>query len=109
MISIGNSLPSFRRRDELDPRADLLRQRFRRASRAVRDQPFRESFRNDVLYLLPEEFIAAVSELLLRLNIQQHDLSGLGSPPPWRPAPLPAARGTCLPSAPDASPLLCAR
>ncbi len=77
MISIGNSLPSFRRRDEFDPRADLLRQRFRRASRAVRDQPFRKSFRNDVLHLLPEEFIAAVSELLFRLNIQQHDLSAL--------------------------------
>ena len=62
---------------ELDPGADLLRQRVCRGSRTVGDQPFREALRNDVLHLLPDEFIAAVSELLLRLNIQQNDLPAL--------------------------------
>ena len=62
---------------QLNSRADLLRQRFRRGSRAIRNQPFREAFRNNVLYLLPDEFIAAVAELLLRLHIQQNDLSAL--------------------------------
>jgi hypothetical protein len=55
---------------ELDPRSDLLCQRVRRGSKTVRDQPFREPLRNDVLHLLPYEFIAAVPELFLRLNIQ---------------------------------------
>src|ERR1700730_7126485 len=59
---------------ELNPRTDLLRQRLSRGSRTVRDQSFRETFRNDVLHLLPYEFIAAVSELFLCLNIQQDDL-----------------------------------
>ena len=74
---MGNSLPFFRTCNKLDPRANLLRQRVRGASRSVRDQPFREAFRNDVLHLLPDEFIAAVSELFLRLNIQQNDLPAL--------------------------------
>src|ERR1700728_102098 len=39
--------------DKLDPRADLLCQRVRRASRTVGDEPFSESLRNDVLHLLP--------------------------------------------------------
>src|ERR1700688_5235073 len=56
---------------ELDPRTDLLRQRFSRGSKTVRDQPFREALRNDVLNLLPYELVAVVSELLLRLKIQQ--------------------------------------
>src|ERR1700674_673123 len=56
---------------ELNPRTDLLRQRLSRSSGTVSDQPFREALRNDVLHLLPYEFIAAVSKLLLRLNIQQ--------------------------------------
>ena len=77
MISMGNSLPSLRRPDELDPGTDLLRQRFGRGARAVRDQPFREALRNDVLHLLPDQFIAAVSELLLRLHVQQNDFSAL--------------------------------
>src|ERR1700730_16091048 len=59
---------------ELNPCTDLLRQRLSRGSRTVSDQSFRETFRNDVLHLLPYEFIAAVSELFLRLNIQQDDL-----------------------------------
>ncbi len=63
--------------NEFNPGADLLRQRFRRASGTVGDQPFREALRNDVLHFLSDEFIAAVSELLLRLNIQQDDLPAL--------------------------------
>ena len=46
-----------------------------RAASAVGDQPLREALGNDVLHLLAEEFIAAVAELFLRLNIQQNDLS----------------------------------
>src|SRR5580692_8248245 len=63
--------------NELDPRSDLLGQRFGRASRTVRDQPFRETLRNDVLHFLPDKFIAAVSKLLLRLHIQKNDLTVL--------------------------------
>ena len=77
MISIGNSLPSLRRAGELDPGADLLRQRVFRGAEAVGDQPLGEALRNDVRDLLPEELVAAVSELLLRLNIQQDDLPAL--------------------------------
>src|SRR3984893_11809404 len=55
---------------ELNPRANLLRQRIFRGAKSVRDQPFREALRNDVLHLLPYELIAAVSELFLGLNIQ---------------------------------------
>ena len=62
---------------ELNPRTDLLRQRVFRRSKIVRDQPFREALGNDVLHLLPYQFIAAVSELFLRLNIQQDDLPTL--------------------------------
>src|SRR4029077_9802397 len=62
---------------ELDPRSHLLRKRVSRGSKAVRDQPFREALRNDVLYLLTHEFIAVVPELFLRLNIQQDDLPAL--------------------------------
>ena len=74
---MGNSLPSLRRADEFDAGADLLRQRFRRGSGAVGDQPFRKAFGNDVLDLLPDQFVAAVAELLLRLHVQQDDLSAL--------------------------------
>ncbi len=62
---------------ELDAGADLLRQGVFRGAQGVRDQPFREAFRNDVLDLLPHQLVAAVAELLLRLHIEQHDLSGL--------------------------------
>ena len=62
---------------ELDPGTDLLRQRVSRASGSVGDQPFREALRNDVLHLLPDEFIAQISELFLRLNIQQDDFPAL--------------------------------
>ena len=77
MISMGNSLPSLRRADELDARADLLRQRVFGGAQAVGDQPLRKAFRNDVLDLLAQQFVAAVAELLLGLNVEQHDLAGL--------------------------------
>ena len=64
---LGSILPPC---NKFNSRSDLLRQRFRRASGTVRDQPFREALGDDVLYLLPYQFIAAVSELLFRLNIQ---------------------------------------
>src|SRR5580692_2963627 len=62
---------------ELNPRPDLLRHRLRRGSRTVRDEPFRKALWNDVLHLLPNQFIAPVSKLLLRLNVQQHYVSAL--------------------------------
>ena len=64
-------------RRELDPGPDLLRQRFGRGAGSVGDQPFGEALRNDVRHLLTEEFIAAVAELLLRLNIEEDDLPAL--------------------------------
>ena len=67
----------MRRAGELDPRADLLRQRVFRGAQVVGDQPLREALRNDVRHLLPEELVAAVAELLLRLNVQQDDLAAL--------------------------------
>ena len=62
---------------ELDPAADLLRKCGFRRSKIVRNQPLREAFRNDVRYLLPDELVAVVAELLLGLQIQQNDLSAL--------------------------------
>ena len=75
MISMGNSLPSWRRPDEFDPGSDLLRQGFGGGAGAVGDQPFGEALGNDVLDLLPHQFVAAVAELFLRLHVQQDDLS----------------------------------
>ena len=109
MISIGNSLPSLRRADELDPGADLLGQRVGRGAQVVGDQPFREALRDDVRHLLPDELVAAVAELLLGLDVEQDDLAAPGSPPPSRPEPPRAARGSGPPSAPDALPPPCAR
>ena len=94
MISIGNSLPSLRRADELDPGADLLGQRVGRGAQIVRDQPLGEALRDDVRDLLPDELVAAVAELLLGLDVEQDDLAAPGSPRPSRPAPPRAARGT---------------
>src|ERR1700730_11196072 len=71
---LGSILPP---RNEFDSGSDLLRQRLGRASGTIRDQPFREALWNDVLYLLPYQFIAAVSELFLGLDIQQNDLPSL--------------------------------
>ena len=62
---------------ELDPAADLLRQCAFRGSKIVRNQPLRETLRNDVRHLLPDELVAVVAELLLGLEIQQDDLSAL--------------------------------
>ena len=63
--------------DELNSRADLLRQRVFRGAQIVRDQPFREAHGNDVRDFLPDELVAAIAELLLRLNVQQHDFAAL--------------------------------
>src|SRR5450756_1233794 len=63
--------------DQFDSGADLLRQRVRRGPKTVREQPFGKTIWNDVGDLLPKELVAAISELLLRLQIQQDDLSTL--------------------------------
>jgi hypothetical protein len=55
----------------------VLCQRFRRASCSIRDQAFREAFRNYFLDLLANQFVAPVSELLLDLCIHQDDLPSL--------------------------------
>ncbi len=77
MISIGNALPFLRRADQLDPGADLLRQRVLRGAQRIGDQPLRETLRNDVLDRLPDQFVAAITELLFRLLVQQHDFAAL--------------------------------
>ena len=59
--------------DELDPGADLLRQGIGRRAQVVGDQPFGETFGNDVRDLLAYEFVALVTELLFRLEVQQDD------------------------------------
>ena len=55
----------------------MLCQGLGRGSASVSDQSFRETFRNDVLDLLSQEFIAAVSELFLRLKIEKNDFPTL--------------------------------
>ena len=62
---------------EFDPRPHLLRQSIGRTAGSVGDQPLREAVRNDVLYLLAQEFIAPVAELPLGLHIHQDDLPNL--------------------------------
>ena len=64
-------------RNKLDPGSDLLRRGVFRGAQIVRDQPFRKAHRNDVRDLLAEEFVAAVAELLLRLEIEKNDFSAL--------------------------------
>src|ERR1035437_2991306 len=64
----------FAQPGELNPRADLLRQRFSRGPGCVGDEPLREALRNEGLNLMAYKFIAMVSELFLCLSIQQDDL-----------------------------------
>ncbi len=104
MISIGNSLPSLRRPMSSIPVPICCASASAAERSAVRDQPLREALRNDVLHLLPEEFVAAVSELLLRLHIQQHDLPGLVHHHHRIRSRLQQPAVPALPSAPDAFP-----
>src|ERR1039457_7075857 len=60
---------------EFNPRADLLRQSVFGRSKSIGDEPLREALGNDRLHLRAYEFIAAVSELFFRPNIQQDDFS----------------------------------
>ncbi len=94
---------------KLQPGANLLGQRFGGGAGAVGDQPFGETLGNDAFHFLPHQFVAAVAKLLLRLHVQQDDLSCPASPPPWRRERLRAARDSGLPSAPDVFPRPCAR
>ena len=71
----GKLAAIFAPSDEFDAGADLLGQGVRGAAGAVGDQAFGEPFGNDVFYLLAEQFIAAVAELVFRLHIQQDDFS----------------------------------
>ena len=77
MISMGNSLPSFRRPVSSIPvpiccaSASSAERRPSAISRSAK--PSGMMF----VDFLPEEFVAAVAELFLRLNIQQDDLSAL--------------------------------
>ena len=73
---MGNSAAIFAPPDEFDSGADLLRQRLGRGAGAVGDDAFGEAFGDDVLDLLPDQFVAAVAELFFRLHIEQDDLSG---------------------------------
>src|SRR5580692_7514859 len=61
-------------RDQLDARADLLRQRVFHRTQAVGDQTFRKTLGNDVLHFLAHQLIAAISKLFFRLDVQQHDI-----------------------------------
>ncbi len=75
MISMGKSLPSFRRPVSSIPVPICCASASSDGPQSVGDQPLRKTFGNDVLHLLAHQFVAAVAELLFRLNIQQHDFS----------------------------------
>src|ERR1700730_10508760 len=62
---------------EFNPGADPLRQCVLGGPKTIGDQPLREALWNDVGYFLPKKFVAAVSELLLCLQVQQDDLPTL--------------------------------
>ena len=64
-------------RDQLDPRADLLRQGPGGGSGAVRDQALREALRDDALDRLADQLVALVSELFFGLEIEQDDVPAL--------------------------------
>ena len=69
MISMGNSLPSLRRPVSSIPVPICWASALPRFE-AVGDDPFREALGNNVLHLLPDQFVAAVSELFFGLHIQ---------------------------------------
>ena len=94
MISIGNSLPSLRRPESSMPVPICWASASAARAGAVGDQPFRETLGDDVLHLLPDQFVAVIAKLLLRLHIEQNDLPAPDSPRPWRPEPPPAVPGT---------------
>ena len=61
---------------EFNAGTDLLGKRVLRGTQLVGDQPFREALRDDLLHLLAQQFIVAIAETLLCLQVQQYDLSG---------------------------------
>src|ERR1700682_6501794 len=69
--------PILSQSGELDPRSDLQRQGVPRGSQTAREQALCEALRNDVFHVLPEEFVRAVSEFFLRLEIRQHDTAAM--------------------------------
>ena len=74
---MGNSLPSLRRPMSSIPVPICCASASAAVRSTVGDQPFRKALGNDVLDFLAEQFVAAVSELFLRLDIQQNDLAAL--------------------------------
>ena len=98
MISMGNSLPSLRRPVSSIPVPICCAS----ASAAVRGPSAisRSAKPSGMMFFTfcPTQFVAAVAELLLRLHDSAARSRRPGSPPPWRPAPLPAARGTSPPT-----------
>ena len=74
MISMGNSLPSFRSPISSIPVPICCASASAARPGSVRDQPFRKTLRNNARHLLAQKFIAAVAKLLLRLGIQQDNL-----------------------------------
>ena len=86
MISMGNWLPSLRRAISSIPVPICCASGVGRAPGTVGDDPFpQKTLGNDVFYLLPQEFIAVVSKLFLRLDIQQHNLAAFVHNHHWRP------------------------
>ncbi len=58
---------------ELDAGADLLRECIFVGAQSVGDEPLGETLRHDAADQLPEQFVAAIAELLLRLQIHEND------------------------------------
>ena len=59
------------------PGPDQLGQGVLGRAQVVGDEPLGEALRDDVRDRLAEELVAAVAELLLGLDVEQHDLAGL--------------------------------
>ncbi len=72
---MGNSLPSLRRPVSSIPVPICCASASSADAGTVGNDPFREAFGDDVLHLLPDQFVAAVAKLFFRLNIQQNNLS----------------------------------
>ena len=62
---------------ELDAHSDLLSQGVGCGARSVRDKPLGEAGRDEPDDVLPQQFVAAVSELLLGLEVEQGDVATL--------------------------------
>ena len=75
MISIGNSLPSLRSPISSMPVPICWASASAAERRSSAIEPLGEALGDDVRDLLPEELVAVIAELLLGLDVQQHDLA----------------------------------